>query len=267
LITCASFLGDNMRPVYDRIAAYLGAECGVDTDLLPGMDWGEQNRLLAQGQIEVAFLCGLPYTKLHDQPGAPLTLLAAPVMQAERYEDRPIYYTDVIVRTESGFTAFGDLRGAVWAYNGADSNSGYNMPRDYLLARGETNGFFGRTIESGSHQRSIEMVLDGAAEASGIDSIVLEMEMHLRPEAAAGLRVIEAIGPCPVPPVVAASALPGPVQAALRGALLTMHCTAAGRAILRDGLIARFAEVDDAYYNPIRDMARRAQQAGFVTLS
>jgi phosphonate transport system substrate-binding protein len=161
---------------------------------------------------------------------------------------------------------FDDLRGKTWAYNGIDSNSGYNMPRDYLLSHGETNGFFAETIASGSHQRSIEMVLSGEVDASGIDSLVLEMEVNLRPELAEQLRVLQAIGPCPIPPVVASGRLPEETRARLRCTLLTMHENESGRAILRDGLIDRFVEVDDTFYDPIREMVRRAQQVGFTEL-
>jgi phosphonate transport system substrate-binding protein len=203
---------------------------------------------------------------LHDRPGQSVTLLAVPVMQAARYGGQPVYFTDIIVRADSAYHAFDDLRGAAYAYNGADSNSGYNMPRDFLLARGETRGFFGRTIESGSHQRSIQMVLDGEVDASGIDSLVLEMEVHLRPAVGDRLRVVQAVGPCPSPPVVAAGDLPEATRARLRHALLAMHMSESGQAILRDGLMARFVEVDDAYYNPIREMARRAQEAGYIEL-
>ena len=140
------------------------------------------------------------------------------------------------------------------------------MPRDFLLSRGETDGYFGRTVESGSHGHSIELVEAGEVNAAGIDSLVLEMETHLRPDLAERLRVVQAIGPCPIPPVVASGGLAGAERAGLRRALVEMHQNEAGRAILRDGLIARFVEVEDAFYNPIRDMARRAQQAGFVAL-
>lgn len=266
MIACASFLSENARPTYRAIVACLAARTGLEAELLPAMDWNEQHRLLDGGDIQLAFLCGLPYTEKHDRPGEPVVLLAAPVMQAVRYGGQPVYFTDVIVRRDRPWRSMADLRGKSWAYNGSDSNSGYNMPRDYLLAHGETGGFFGRTIASGSHQRSIQMVLDGEVDASGIDSLVLEMETKYRPELAASLRVIEAIGPCPIPPVVASTTLSPQVRDQLRRELLAMHADDEGAAILRAGLIARFVPVEDAYYNPIRQMVRRAHTAGFVEL-
>jgi ABC-type phosphate/phosphonate transport system substrate-binding protein len=77
---------------------------------------------------------------------------------------------------------------------------------------------------------------------------------------------VEAIGPCPIPPVIVSRRLPGPVKRRLHEALLAMHHDAAGRDILAGGLIARFVRVQDADYDPIREMGRRAAAADFLVL-
>jgi phosphonate transport system substrate-binding protein len=91
-------------------------------------------------------------------------------MAAPRYEDRPIYFTDVVVRHDRPWQSFADLRGRSYAFNHPGSHSGYNVPRDHLLRLGETRGYFGRTVASGSHPTSIRMVEAGEVDASGIDS-------------------------------------------------------------------------------------------------
>jgi len=50
----------------------------------------------------------------------------------------------VIVRRESPFHAFADLRGVPWSFNEPDSHSGYLVRLNRLLDPGETDGFFGR---------------------------------------------------------------------------------------------------------------------------
>ncbi len=266
MITLASYLADNAWPLYERIAGYVAGRLGEPATLLAGVAWDERLRMLDDGRVAVAFLCGLPYAQRFDRPDRPVELLCAPVMAAARYAGRPIYFTDVIVRRESPSRSFADLRGCTYAYNYEESNSGYVMPRDHLLSLGETRGYFGRTVASGSHQKSIQMVLDGAADASGIDSTVLELELKLRPELASRLRVVQAIGPCPIPPVVVSSRAPEGLKARLRGVFLGMHDAPEGRAILADGLVARFVPVRDADYDPIREMVRRAEAAGFLAL-
>jgi ABC-type phosphate/phosphonate transport system substrate-binding protein len=66
--------------------------------------------------------------------------------------------------------------------------------------------------------------------------------------------------------VVVSRRLPEPTKRRLREALLAMHHEPEGRAILAQGLIARFVRVQDPDYDPIREMVRRAVAAGFLTL-
>ncbi len=265
MLTVASFLAENARPVYERLAEHLARRLGEPVDFCRA-PWEERNRLLDAGGIDVAFICGLPYSQRFDRPERPIELLGAPVMAHPRYQGRPIYFTDVIVRRDSQARTFADLRGTVWAYNDDGSNSGYVMPRHHLLTLGETQGYFVRAVASGSHQKSIQLVLDGQADASGIDGTVLELELKQRPELAPALRVVESIGPCPIPPVVVGSRLPEAEKRRLREAFLALHEDPEARAILADGLIARFVPMLDADYDPIRTMVRQARAAGFLTL-
>ena len=266
MLRLASFLADNARPIYERIAAYLAERLEAPAELLTGVPWDERHRRLDAGDVDVAFICGLPYSQKHDRPGRPIELLCAPVMAAPRYGGRPVYFTDVVLRKDHPARAFADLRGSVWAYNDEGSHSGYNVVRHHLLALHETGGYFGRVVASGSHQHSIQMLLAREIDASGLDSTVLELEMARRPELGAALRTITTIGPSPIPPVVVARGLDPALKARLRDLFLGMSADPAGRVVLAEGRMAGFVPVRDADYDPIREMARRAEAAGFLTL-
>jgi phosphate/phosphite/phosphonate ABC transporter binding protein len=262
MLTLANYLADNARPLYERIAAYLDGRLGEPAKLLIGPSWAERLALLDAGEVQVGFICGLPYTHRLDR----VELLCAPEMAHPRYQGRPDYFTDVIVRRDSRYRTFADLRGARYAYNDVGSNSGYVIPRDHLLQLGETAGYFGSVQASGGHQKSIDLVLDGAVDTSGIDSTVLELEMKQRPAVGPALRVVQTIGPNPIPPVVVSRALPAETRERLRAVFLAMHQDAEGRAALAEGLLARFVPVTDADYDPIRQMVKRAERADFPTL-
>jgi phosphonate transport system substrate-binding protein len=262
MLTLASYLADNARPVYERLAAWLGGRLGEPASLLAGVEWGERVRRLDEGRVHVGFICGLPYSQRVDR----VELLCAPVMAHHRYGGRPVYFTDVIVRRDGSLAAFADLRGRSYAYNDAGSNSGYVVPRDHLLRLGETRGYFGSVVASGSHQCSIGMVLKGEVDASGIDSTVLELEMAHDARIEPAIRTVQTIGPFPVPPVVVARGLPEARKARLRELFLGMHADAEGRDVLAAGLIARFVPVRDSDYDPIRELVRRAEAAGFREL-
>ena len=265
MIAFASYLAENARPTYERITAWVARRIGQSAELVAGA-WETRLRMLDDGRVHIGFICGWPYSQRFDRPDRTIELLCAPVMAPPRYQGRPIYFTDIIVHRGSPCCAFADLRGRAYAYNGSESHSGYNVPRDHLLSLGETSGYFGRTVASGSHQTSIEMVADGTVDAAGIDSTVLDLELTLRPELRGALRVVESIGPGPIPPVVVARSLAEDLKKQLREVFLAMHEDPEGRVILAGGLIARFVAVQDADYDPIRSMVRRAQTAGFLTL-
>jgi phosphonate transport system substrate-binding protein len=190
-------------------------------------------------------------------------LLVAAVMAHPRYQGRPIYFSDVVVHQASDFFTFADLRGASWAYNEAHSQSGYNVTRYHLATLGERSGYFGRVVEAGSHLRALDMVLDGSIDAAAIDSTVLELELAARPQLQDQIRIVEVLGPSPIPPWVVTPSLSPEARAALRRILLQMHHDPAGKAILAAGQVRRFVPVEDKDYDAIRDMA---QKAGCVTL-
>jgi phosphonate transport system substrate-binding protein len=170
-----------------------------------------------------------------------------------------VYFSDVVVRSDSRFQSFADLRGARWAINEPSSQSGCGVVRYHLATLGETRGFFGSVIQSGAHQMSLRMILAGKIDASAIDSTVLEQEFENHPALRSRVRLIGALGPSPIPPWVISNRVPLPTRRAVRGALLNMHTDPEGQAILAPGGWARFAPVTDKDYDPIRQMAQTAQ--------
>lgn len=238
-----------MASVYAFVAARVGVALGCESRFLETAT----DRQLISGEIDVAFMCGLPYVRLAALPGPPVRAIAAPVIDEARYQGRPAYYSDVIVRAGSPLQSFADLRGRSFAYTQRDSFSGYVATRHRLIELGETEAFFGAVRYSGSHQASIRLVSEGTVDASAVDSHVLAVERRAHPEPAAGLRLVDAIGPAPIPPVVVGAHLP----AGLAAAVLTALCRLGGRdrTRLATGVIRRFVPIDDAAYDDIRRKA------------
>ena len=257
-----TYLAPNMRPVYGFIARYVGERLDLPTELAVGFSY---QGLAARG--DVSFLCGLPYVELRDGGEPGLEPLAAPVLQGERYAGKPVYFSDVIVHRRSRFQSFADLRGCSWAYNEPHSHSGFGVTRHRLAQLGETAGYFGRLVEAGWHERSIDLVRAGDVDASAIDSHVLAVAMRDRPCLVRELRVIESLGPSPIQPVVASPHLPESLKADLRNLLVEMADDSGARESLKQGLVERFVPVCDATYDPIRDMMAAAAAVGFNTLA
>lgn len=253
-IRFATYLAPNIYDTYAYIARFVGEKTGHPTTLAVGKSFGQ----IADGQFDVAFMCGLPYATLAESPTCPFELLVAPVLHGVRYQHRPIYFSGVIVRRESPYTSFENLSGCAWAYNQRESHSGWNIVYYSLLERGKSLEFFGQLIETGSHQRSIAHVLNGQADATAIDSQVLDVFLAHNSTEAAALRVIDMLGPSSIPPVVIARSVDQTLKRGIQDALLTMHKDSQAASVLRAGAIERFVQVCDVDYNDIREMRDRS---------
>ncbi len=262
----AAFVSESGLPVYDRIVDYLAKTLGSDCELVNGFSYSAINAMLDAGTVDVGFVCGLPYVLERDKENPTVELLAAPVMKAGRYKDAPKYYSYVIVRKKSRYASFADLKGCTYTYNDELSNSGYNMPRARLIELGETEGFFGKLLRSGSHEESIRMVATGEADASSVDSLVLDYDLARHSAYAREVKIIETLGPAGIPPVIASTKLSAAVRRRIRDALIAMTDDPVGRSILDDAHIARFEAVDDSNYDDIRRMKKMAEEAGFTEM-
>jgi phosphonate transport system substrate-binding protein len=246
----ATYLAPNVRPLYEYIASHVGDRLGCSTELIVGDSYTRV------AEFDVAFLCGLPYVRLVKQREPLIELLAAPVLRGARYGGRPIYFSDVIVRRNSRFHSFADLRGARWAYNEPNSHSGFGVVRYHLARLGESNRYFSRVIQTGWHERSIRLVAAGTVDASAIDSQVLDVTLGEHPHLAGRLRVIDTLGPSTIQPVVAARRLPELLKAQLRSLLLGMHRSRASRAVFAHGCLEKFVAIKDRDYDDIRAMIK-----------
>jgi phosphonate transport system substrate-binding protein len=248
-----------MLPVYQFITDYLGQKLGCPTELREGVSFDQ----FGAGQLDLGFICGLPYVQLTRQSPPPVELLAAPVLQGDRYGGRPIYFSDVIVRRDSPYQTFADLQGCTWSYNDVDSHSGYNLTRYHLVKLGQTSGYFGRVIAAGSHQNSIRLVCTGQVDASAIDSQVLAIELRDQPALGDQVRVIEVFGPSTIQPVVAARQMPDNLKTEAQAVLLAMGSDSLAQERLAHGFVAGFVPVVDLDYDDIRAMLAAAEAIGF----
>ena len=254
MLRFATFLSPVLYDTYAHITQYVGERLGVPTALYVGQSLNE----FAMGEADVGFLCGLLYAKML-QP-RPIALLAAPIVMGKRYSDKPVYYSDVIVRRDSSYLSFDALQGARWAFNEEASHSGYNIVSYSLLLRGKTFAHFGSMLKTGSHFASLQAVLENNADAAAIDSHVLDAWFQQKPELAQQLRVVEMLGPSTIPPIVASTCVDAQTRKRIQEILCTMHEDVDGAKGLQAGLIERLVLVEDGHYNDLRYMTTHVQE-------
>ena len=105
----------------------------------------------------------------------------------------------------------------------------------------------------------MRMVAAGKADASYVDSLVLEYDQHHGHNGARDLHVIDSVGPAGIPPVVASVSCPRPSATRSARRSCGHAATPEGRAILDKALVNRFIDPGDATYDSIRQMHARAE--------
>lgn len=116
-------------------------------------------------------------------------------------------------------------------------------------------------IQSDSHQHSIAWVAEGKADCAAIDSTVLEQELRNLPERSPQLHIIESIGPCPMPPLVAAQRLGKSFLDQLQAALLQPDSEL--QTHMQQVGIRRFVRVKSEDYGAIAQMYNAALKTGY----
>ncbi|MPZ91077.1 MAG: PhnD/SsuA/transferrin family substrate-binding protein [Actinobacteria bacterium] len=255
-----TFLAPNMMPVYQAIADVVGARLGMSTELVVESDYENCRNDIN----DICFVCSLPYVMFEREGISPATPIAAPVLEGDRYEGKPIYFSDVLVHRDSGIRTFADLRGRSWAYNEPLSHSGYGITRYHLVTLGETNGFFGEVIEAGFHEKAIRMVRDRVVDASAIDSQVLAIELRDHPHLAESLMVIDTLGPSTIQPVAVSRRFSQDFHDEVREILVGLHRDGDFKKnVLGRGMVEKLVSVGPETYDDIRRMVDVCETVGF----
>ncbi len=133
--------------------------------------WSNSNLLLGQ-------TCGFPMIKRFRNR---VQIVATPIYEASGCEGAK-HRSLFIVNAKSKCQALSDLRGAVCAVNGFDSNTGMNLLRAAVahLAQGEP--FFQSIVVTGSHYNSLKAVAGGRADLAAIDCVSFAHLNHFEPE-------------------------------------------------------------------------------------
>ncbi|CAE1294895.1 unnamed protein product [Acanthosepion pharaonis] len=138
--------------------------------------------------------------------------------------NRAMYFSDVIMRSDNGheYKEFHDLKGHKFAYSEPYSMSGAYIVLDELKNQKTNSSFFGDIFQSGSHLKSIQMVLKKQVDAAAIDSRVLKYFLDRNPRHERELTVLTSLGPMPTYPIVFRKNLPAAMKTSIVKALLAM---------------------------------------------
>ncbi len=254
----ASHLAPSVLPLYRLIAERVGERL----DRPVRFEVADSYERCARDLDHICFVCSIPYLLLTRSRRIRMQVLAAPVLTGERHENRPIYFSDVIVAARSDARSFADLAGRRFAYNEPYSHSGYLVVLHALATRGLPVHFFDEMLEVGFHQTAIQMVAEGSVDGAAIDSQVLGLALREDPALAERIRIVDVLGPSTIQPVVASvDRLTRHERASVRDVLTSLADDPGASAALDAARVARFVPMNARAYADIGRMFDRVVRA------
>lgn len=194
----------------DAFIKHAEKETGVKWELYTATDYsGVMNALIA-GQIHLSWLSGFSYCQTHmDSNGAVEALVAA-----QEPDGSMGYNAVIVVKADSPYKSYEDLKGKVVARTDPLSGSGYLIPTAAFRQMGKPVDEFYKSPLAGGHPQAVLGVLKGTYEGAFTWTSKNDNIGNLRQMMNKGLlkrediRIVWTSPPLPSPPVVIRTDLP-----------------------------------------------------------
>ncbi len=253
-----SYLSPGFPPsLFELFGQILGADVTFDETLsgpAPGVD------PFRDGTTDFGWICSTSYVDLSTRGPEPTIQLAgvAWVPDDPDADGRPVYFGDVVTRSDSGIESFGDLEGRRIGCNDQVSLSGHHALRFAMGDRGLDEETFAELVFTGGHHASLDLVVAGEIDAAVTDSVVRTARARID-QPVADLRIIERLGPWPVQPLVARSTLDSDQIDSVRRLILEAANRPDVKAELEAAALSHLVEVGPDHYEAVRQAMGRLE--------
>jgi len=256
----------SLSAVWRRLFEWAASRSGVPMDVVEHAYPASLDELWAREDMGCVFMCGYPWALSARRP----RLVAVPAPSPARYGDRPIYFTDFVVRADSRYRTLEETFGGRIAYSAESSHSGYNAARHHLLAyrTPERPSLYAEAVGPlGAPRRVLDAVVEGRADVGPVDSYLLDLWRRHVPDVTARVRVVATTEAAPIPPLVASPDTDRAVCERLTTSLAAAHRAPEMAATLADLLLARFEPVAADVFEILLERRRAAEHAGYPVLA
>lgn len=255
----------DLRDAHDRLWAALAQRlrssgvAGVPRTLTRGLShrasWAHPGLLLGQA-------CEYPVSKSFRER---LRIVATPRYRAPGCADTS-YRSAIVVRADERADCLDELRDRRCVVNEPDSNSGMNMFRAALAPVSGGLRFFRSVFFSGSHRKSLELVVARDADVTAIDCVTLAYLQRIQPQLTSGVRVIDWTPASPCLPFVTSRHTSEPILQVLRAAMAEIFAEPA-LAPVRDLLLLEGIDLTpDDTFGRVLQLELEAEQWRYPTL-
>ncbi len=229
---------------YRDLFDYLSEKLGYSIEFRQRNTYEELNELLAQNQIDVAFVCAGAYIEGSDYA----ELLVVPEINGLTY-----YQAYVIANDQSSILRFQDFYGKRFTYADPMCYTGKLYIDNKLRDMGQdAETFFSEILYSYSHDVSIQMVSRNLVDGASVNGLIFEYLEVFQPAFVSNVRIIEKSPHMGIPPIVNSLMMPRDLRNEIQDILTGMHLDLRGKAILNHLLIDRFLIAGDTLYDGLR---------------
>ena len=236
----------------EPLVNYLEDELGVEVEIFHATDYRGVIEALRFGKIDIAKLGPKSYIEAKDNYGK-----VEPIVKFISNTGSPGYRSCLIASTGTGIYSPEDAKGAEFAFNDPNSTSGYLVPMTLFLQKMKVKPkeYFSKVTFSGSHEASIIAVANSNVEVASTNLNAIKRAENDGQIEDEDLNVIWVSDLIPNDPFVVRSELPDSFKTALQDSFANVDQEA-----ISEFLWSGFQKVDDAHYQPVRDLNNLKKQ-------
>jgi ABC-type phosphate/phosphonate transport system substrate-binding protein len=251
-----------VEAIWQQLLERVSAEAGVPLEYVPYPAPQPLEVLWARPDLGCVFMCGYPVALQLAQ----VVPLAAPVPRAAWAAGRPLYRSDLIVRTDAPYRTLEDTFGGRAGWTIEHSHSGFNAFRHHLQAHRTASRpkLYGSMIGNLVTARAVlDAVREGRIDVGPLDAYWHMLIARHDPTLTAGIRVLDVTDTATLPAFVTSASTPVTTIAALRDAFANAACRSWFKPMADELLIDGFARVDASDYARTLEWDRSAKAAGY----
>lgn len=158
---------------YQPLIQYLDKNLNIPVEIMPAESYNSVVQALVSGGIDIAWLGPASYLIAHAQEPSIEAFASLTIEKGHYTPAGNYYYSILLVRSDSNIKNVHQLKGKNVAFSEPSSTSGAILPRRVFsaLANGNLENFFGSLVYTGSHDRSIDALLDKRIDAAFVASV------------------------------------------------------------------------------------------------
>lgn len=234
---------------YKELFDYISKQLNLSVEFKQRLTYTEVNQLLAQKQVDIAFICSGAYVIGSEN----MELLVVPV-----HKGRPHYQGYIITQQNSDINQFLDFRGKSFTYSDPMCVTGKLYVDGKLADMGLTSEeFFSEIMFSTSHDISIQMVSRNLVDGASVNGLIFDYLQQFQPDAIRNIKLIEKSDYFGIPPIVNSLGIHPELKKDIQDLLLGLHLTEEGRKIIYNLQVDKFILAGDTLYDGIRALRNR----------